>query len=242
MPTPATAPPSVMVFSCGTTAGMTPCARQRAVEVLVRDHAFGLDRALRSTASTWLNPRTSSRRRARRSRSRNRLEVSLASATGPGARALSDCASGSRLAACAASASAMPEAARRRFGRLHRRVPVKEVARHRVARWCCPWRTRSGTDACARRASGTSRRSRRGTRARCGGSARRSAAGRARGCAPSCGRSARPRRRASARSGGAGSRCRATSRPAFSISTITSARLGIQPPGNTYLRMKNSVS
>src|SRR2546430_1308373 len=33
-----------------------------------------------------------------------------------------------------------------------------------------------------------------------------------------------------------------TSSPAFSISTITSARLGIQPPGNTYLRMKKSVS
>jgi hypothetical protein len=28
MPTPATAPPSVIVFSCGTTAGMTPCGRQ----------------------------------------------------------------------------------------------------------------------------------------------------------------------------------------------------------------------
>src|SRR3989442_7451792 len=36
-----------------------------------------------STRSTWLNARTSSRRRATPSRSRNRFEVSLASPTGP---------------------------------------------------------------------------------------------------------------------------------------------------------------
>src|SRR6185436_8309205 len=132
MPTPATAPPSVMVLSCGTTAGITPRARH----ALVRS-SYGIIPSASTKSSftdkTWLKPRTSSRRRAPASRSRNRLEVSLASATGP-APAFSDCASEARLAACAASASAMPEAARRRFGRgLGRRFPVEEVARHRVA-------------------------------------------------------------------------------------------------------------
>jgi len=46
------------------------------------------------------------------------------------------------------------------------------------------------------KARGTSRRSRRGIRARRGGSARRSAWDRGRGSCPSCGRSAPPRRRA----------------------------------------------
>src|SRR5574341_1247543 len=87
--------------------------------------------------STWLKPRTSSRRRCAGSRSRKRFDVSLASATGP-APVLSDRTRESRLAACAASASAMPETARRRFGDgrlrgLHRLL-VEELAAHRVAR------------------------------------------------------------------------------------------------------------
>src|SRR5688572_27209916 len=131
IPTPATAPPRVMVLSCGTTAGITPCARQ----ALVRT-SYGII----PSASTWfsrmertsLNPRTSRRRRWPAARSRNRLEVSLARATCP-EPPLSAFDSESRLAACAASASAMPEAARRRFGRPQQRVAVEEVARHRVA-------------------------------------------------------------------------------------------------------------
>src|SRR5438309_1971256 len=43
--------------------------------------------AAASTASTWLNARTSSRRRGAASRSRNRFEVSLARPTGPAAPA-----------------------------------------------------------------------------------------------------------------------------------------------------------
>ena len=47
MPTPATAPPRVMVFSCGTTAGITPRARQARGQRLVGDHALGIDPARR---------------------------------------------------------------------------------------------------------------------------------------------------------------------------------------------------
>src|SRR6185295_13648035 len=52
-----------------------------------------------STRSTWLKPRTSSRRRATLSRSRNRFEVSLASPTGP-APSLSRAARASLFCVC----------------------------------------------------------------------------------------------------------------------------------------------
>src|SRR5690242_2050309 len=82
MPTPATAPPSVMVFSCGTTAGMTPCARQAAARA-----SYGIipsvSTQLDSMERTSLKCRTSSLRRATASRSRNRFDVSFASPTGP---------------------------------------------------------------------------------------------------------------------------------------------------------------
>src|SRR5262245_28916502 len=132
MPTPATAPPRVMVFSCGTTVGITPCARQARLR-----SSYGVMPSASTkpswTESTWLKPRTSSRRRPAAARSRNRLEVSLASATGPSLRPLacrSDSIRDSRFAACAASASAMSVAAR---GGL-RFSPVEELAAHRVAR------------------------------------------------------------------------------------------------------------
>src|SRR5688500_15802136 len=81
---------------------------------------------------TWLKPRTSRRRRLPSARSRNRLEVSLASATGP-APCLRASTRDWRLAACAASASAMPEATGDHLGR--RRGLLVEVAPcHRVAR------------------------------------------------------------------------------------------------------------
>src|SRR6267143_399289 len=65
MPTPATAPPRVMVFSCGTTAGITPCARQSATSAsyVTMPSASTWPSLIRSTSLKW---RTSSRRRARR--------------------------------------------------------------------------------------------------------------------------------------------------------------------------------
>src|SRR5207244_6525700 len=80
----ATAPPSVMVFNCGTTAGMTPCARHSRVRSsYVIMPSVSTQPAAPSTRRTWLKARTSSRRRATPSRSRNRFAVSLASPTGP---------------------------------------------------------------------------------------------------------------------------------------------------------------
>ena len=40
MPSPATAPPSVIVFSCGTTSGISPCGEGRVDEPLVGHHAL----------------------------------------------------------------------------------------------------------------------------------------------------------------------------------------------------------
>src|SRR5438309_7347785 len=82
MPTPATAPPRVMVFSCGTTAGITPCARHSATSAsyVSMPSASTWPSLMRRTSLKW---RTSSRRRAAPARSRNRFEVSFASPTGP---------------------------------------------------------------------------------------------------------------------------------------------------------------
>src|SRR3989441_5766051 len=82
MPTPATAPPRVMVFSCGTTAGITPCARHSATSAsyVTIPSASTWPALIRRTSLKW---RTSSRRRAAPARSRNRFEVSFASPTGP---------------------------------------------------------------------------------------------------------------------------------------------------------------
>src|SRR5581483_2176774 len=88
MPTPATAPPSVMVFNCGTTAGMTPRARHsRTRSSYVIMPSASTEPPAGSTARTWLKARTSSRRRGAASRSRNRFDVSFASPTGPAAAA-----------------------------------------------------------------------------------------------------------------------------------------------------------
>src|SRR6266851_239486 len=82
MPTPATAPPRVMVLSCGTTAGITPCARHSATSAsyVTMPSASTWPSLIRRTSLKW---RTSSRRRAAPARSRNRFEVSFASPTGP---------------------------------------------------------------------------------------------------------------------------------------------------------------
>ena len=98
MPTPATAPPSVMVFSCGTTAGITPCSRQASRQRLVRDHAFGIDPTRRrSPLSTSLKCARRASRRGRAERSRKRFDVSFS--IGRPARSLA------RALSCAARAS-----------------------------------------------------------------------------------------------------------------------------------------
>src|SRR5262245_28382988 len=98
MPTPATAPPSVMVLSCGTTVGITPRARHSRAR-----SSYGIMPSASTQPSpkpmTSLNARTSSRRRSPAARSRKRLDVSLASATGPVA-ALSCAARASFFFAC----------------------------------------------------------------------------------------------------------------------------------------------
>src|SRR5690606_27214643 len=82
MPTPASAPPSVMVFSWGTTAGMTPCGRQASTSV-----SYGVMPSASTkpspTLRTSLKARTSRRRRGAASRSRKRFDVSFSSATAP---------------------------------------------------------------------------------------------------------------------------------------------------------------
>src|SRR3989475_734650 len=82
MPTPAPAPQGVMVFSCGPTAGITPCARHSATSAsyVTIPSASTWPALIRRTSLKW---RTSSRRRAAPARSRNRFEVSFASPTGP---------------------------------------------------------------------------------------------------------------------------------------------------------------
>src|SRR2546427_4571759 len=82
MPTPATAPPRVMVFNCGPTAGITPCARHSATRAsyVTMPSASTWPSLIRRTSLKW---RTSSRRGAAPARSRNRFEVSFASPTGP---------------------------------------------------------------------------------------------------------------------------------------------------------------
>src|SRR5215213_6837798 len=82
MPTPATAPPSVMVLSCGTTAGIAPFSRQ----ARVRSSYVVMPSASTKpspTPMTWLKARTSRRRRGAPSRSRKSFEGSLARPTGP---------------------------------------------------------------------------------------------------------------------------------------------------------------
>src|SRR3954469_22678964 len=84
MPTPASAPPRVMVFSCGTTAGITPRARHAAVSAsYVTMPSASTQPAPGSTARTSQKLRTSRRRRGAAARSRNRLDVSLARPTAP---------------------------------------------------------------------------------------------------------------------------------------------------------------
>src|SRR5678816_2844597 len=102
MPTPATAPPRVMVFNCGTTVGMTPCARHsrtRSSYGIMPSASTQPEPPVSPNWMTWLKARTSRRRRSPAARSRKRLDVSLASATGPPA-ALSCAARASFFFAC----------------------------------------------------------------------------------------------------------------------------------------------
>ena len=89
MPSPVTAPPSVIVLSCGTTSGMTPRARVAAASVsyVVMPWTWAV-RAARSTSITPVSAEVSSRC-ASRSPKRKRFEVFLPSRTrvsGPSAR------------------------------------------------------------------------------------------------------------------------------------------------------------
>src|SRR5258706_952221 len=125
MPTPATAPPSVMVLSCGTTAGMTPCARHsRARSLQVIMPSLSTQPAAASTASTSLKPRTSSRRCAATARSRNRFDVSLARPTGP-APSLSRSARASLFRECCCGFWFVEEAPAQRIAR-HRHIALRE--------------------------------------------------------------------------------------------------------------------
>src|SRR5712692_7300413 len=113
MPTPATAPPRVMVFSCGTTVGITPWARHSRVsasyEIVPSASTYPFP-----ILRTWSKWRTSSRRRAAPARSRNRFEVSFASPTGP-APSLSRAARASLFLVCS-------------------RLVVEETPGHRIVR------------------------------------------------------------------------------------------------------------
>src|SRR4051812_1624437 len=123
IPTPASAPPSVMVLSCGTTAGMTPRARQASTSASYVTMPSASTQ-WPSNESTSLKARTSSRLRAPDARSRKRFEVSLCSATGPPASL-----------SCADSACF--------FFSCRSMAPIQEIARHRVAR---PGRVALGED------------------------------------------------------------------------------------------------
>ena len=138
--------------------------------------------------STWLKPRTSSRRRARLAVAE---EVGGLLRQRDRARRLASEIRGETRAWRRAPRARQP-CPTRRGRRLRLHLLVQEVAAHRVARAVTLPLENTTWKRCARRASGTSRRSRRDTRARCAGSARRSASGRARGSCPSSGRSARP--------------------------------------------------
>ena len=86
MPRPVTAPPSVMVFSSGTTSGIRPCGRvasHRSSYVVMPPTT-----AVRAAGSTWITRAKADTSRLTRSaagagsRNRNRLDVGFASRTG----------------------------------------------------------------------------------------------------------------------------------------------------------------
>ena len=94
MPSPVTAPPRVMVFSCGTTVGISPCgsvASTRCSYVVMP--CTSAVRASGSTESTRSRPETSSPGRLTVVRGRKRLDVRLASRTGSPAGIAAYCAS-----------------------------------------------------------------------------------------------------------------------------------------------------
>ena len=79
MPTPAAAPPSVIVLSCGTTAGITPCG-----SVAATSASYGVMPSASTAACARVDLEHVVERAARRgagarraARSRNRFDVSL---------------------------------------------------------------------------------------------------------------------------------------------------------------------
>ena len=82
MPSPETAPPSVIVFSCGTTSGANPQRRVAATRSsYVHIPATSAVRASGSTAMTPVKPDVSSPLTVFLARARNRFDVGLASRT-----------------------------------------------------------------------------------------------------------------------------------------------------------------
>ena len=82
IPSPVTAPPSVIVFSCGTTSGDNPYGSVAATRSsYVHMPATSAVRARGSTAITPVRPDVSRPGASRLARARNRLEVGLASRT-----------------------------------------------------------------------------------------------------------------------------------------------------------------
>ncbi len=238
MPTPATAPPSVIDFSCGTTAGIAPCASVASASADVGDHAFGLDDAGggvdpdhvvevtrgRSAAAVSARGRgrgstsasrkpTPRRRRARRRRgevgARRRARLRRRSVGHSRPPAGGTGTSGS-------SGSRLPT------------LPLLTVTWNRLSWTSLPRKTSAHDHRYVRQM----RRNRSSKRTRVERVDR----------APSCGRSARPSSRASARSGGAGSRRRAPRARSAPSRRAPARGSGSSRPGKMYLRMKNSVS
>ena len=82
MPNPVTAPPRVIVFSCGTTSGDNPWGSVAATRSsYVHMPATSAVRASGSTAMTPVSPDVSRPLTSLLARARNRLEVGLASRT-----------------------------------------------------------------------------------------------------------------------------------------------------------------
>ena len=92
IPRPVTAPPKVIVLSCGTTSGINPCGRVASTKSsYVVMPSTSAVRASASTRSTPENALTSSRGASLAALLRNRLDVRLPSRTGAPAGSAAYC-------------------------------------------------------------------------------------------------------------------------------------------------------
>src|SRR5215467_4668891 len=109
MPTPASAPPSVIDFNCGTTCGMSPCASvasERASNVVMP--SASTMPAAGSSFRTRLKCLRLIRGAGRSARSRKRFEVSLASPTRAEPPTPSSACSAAIFSACVTNGSVRP--------------------------------------------------------------------------------------------------------------------------------------